>query len=335
MMIGLSNAMVTEPGAWTQTDHSTDAMNLIELQDWTTETSNDLDDSIPWSALIVVVFVAPIIALIGMVGNGIVLWFLGFRIKRNKFTVYILNLAIADILFLLSHMVALSFSILSILGYFHFNIETVISIIIFLYLFGYNTSQYFLTAISAERCLSILYPIWYHCQRPKHLSSILCAVLWALASLVAGIDYFICLDDMYFSENSENQLRSCRAVSFFIFLLTFLVFTPIMITSSLIILIKVWRSSLRRHPPKLYIIIVITVALFLASSIPFRVFLFICNYNQKFPSIIFFTCCILLSTINSCLNPLVYFCLGSRKRRRAKRSITEVLQGVFKDETES
>nr|XP_033776531.1 mas-related G-protein coupled receptor member H-like [Geotrypetes seraphini] len=333
MMMGLSNAMVTEPRAWAvEAGESTDAMNFIESLDWTTESSNDFENSIIWSILIV--FVAPVIALFGLVGNGIVLWFLSFRIKRNKFTVYILNLAIADFLFLLSYMVLMSVCILSLMGYLNFS-DTYVGVIAFLYLFGYNTSQCFLTAISTERCLSILYPIWYHCQRPRHLSSVLCTVLWAIAALVAGTDYFFCLDDTGFSEFPEKQLRICRIVSIVIILLTFLVFTPIMITSSLTLLIKVQRTSMRRHPPKLYIIIVITVALFLAFSTPFRVFLFLSNYNQTIPSMFFIGCCIMLSTVNSCLNPLVYFCFGRRSRRRAQRSLTEVLQGVFKDETES
>uniref|UniRef100_A0A452GUA8 G-protein coupled receptors family 1 profile domain-containing protein n=1 Tax=Gopherus agassizii TaxID=38772 RepID=A0A452GUA8_9SAUR len=42
-----------------------------------------------------------LICLFGLVGNRIVLWFLGFHIKRNPFAVYILNLAISDTFFLL------------------------------------------------------------------------------------------------------------------------------------------------------------------------------------------------------------------------------------------
>lgn len=37
-----------------------------------------------------------LLCLFGLLGNGIVLWLLGFHIKRNPFTMYILNLAAAD-----------------------------------------------------------------------------------------------------------------------------------------------------------------------------------------------------------------------------------------------
>ncbi|NXG12799.1 MRGRD protein, partial [Sakesphorus luctuosus] len=36
------------------------------------------------------------VSLCGLVGNGLVMWFLGFHMKQNPFTVYILNLAVAD-----------------------------------------------------------------------------------------------------------------------------------------------------------------------------------------------------------------------------------------------
>nr|KAF6438029.1 hypothetical protein HJG59_008721 [Molossus molossus] len=41
-----------------------------------------------------------IVALAGLAGNVVVLWLLGFRMRRNPFSVYILNLAGADCLFL-------------------------------------------------------------------------------------------------------------------------------------------------------------------------------------------------------------------------------------------
>ncbi|KAJ1080508.1 hypothetical protein NDU88_000707 [Pleurodeles waltl] len=48
-----------------------------------------------------------LISILGLIGNGIVLWFLCIRIKRNTYTVYILNLAVADFCLLLYLVVAL------------------------------------------------------------------------------------------------------------------------------------------------------------------------------------------------------------------------------------
>uniref|UniRef100_A0A452GXY0 G-protein coupled receptors family 1 profile domain-containing protein n=1 Tax=Gopherus agassizii TaxID=38772 RepID=A0A452GXY0_9SAUR len=106
------------------------------------------------------------ICLVGLVGNGMVLWFLGFPVKKEPFTIYILNLAIADFGFLLC-MVA--FLIIIIL-YLHMDFLVgfvVIEAIQWVALFIYNTGLYLLTDISIHRCLSVLYPIWYRCHIQK------------------------------------------------------------------------------------------------------------------------------------------------------------------------
>ncbi|XP_029431359.1 mas-related G-protein coupled receptor member H-like [Rhinatrema bivittatum] len=315
-MIRLSTAdpsPVTEPGAGTVEDwRLLDSMyNFISWEKYT-----DL--------------VSLFLSLFGLVGNGIVIWFLGFKIKRNKFTIYILNLAMSDFLFLLGN--SLMISLEQAWSYLLDIPLHVYKILNILYLFGYNTNQYLLTAISTERCFSILYPIWYHCQRPKHQSTILCAILWALASLVTAIEYFLCIDEFYFSWNPTMETNNCLAVSIFLCILTFLVFTPIMVTSSLMLLIKVQKSSQRRQPSKLYVIIVVTVALFLTCSLPSRVLLFIEYYHQEFFQDIFIWV-FLLSIISSCMNPVLYFYLGNCSRQRTTRSFKEALQQVFKDET--
>nr|XP_033775709.1 mas-related G-protein coupled receptor member H-like [Geotrypetes seraphini] len=317
-------SLMTEP--WTGTverPYFTDDMSPTE--DW--DSSEETTDNILSCFSI-------FISLWGLVGNGIIICFLGFRIQRNKYTIYILNLAVADFLFLLCSSVALLLN-LPLIAHHHFPHvpQQVHRVLHILYVFGYNTNQYLLTAISAERCLSILYPLWYRCWRPKHLSTALCAVLWALASLVTGIEYFFCTSTFYFPESPTLQAmkpRSCPAVSIFTGVLTFLVFTPIMVTSSLTLLIKVQTSSQRRNPPKFYIIIVFSVALFLTCSLSFRLFLFIENYYyHELLNDVVFDCFLLLSIFNSCINPVVYFYLGNC---RVRRPLKEVLQGVFKDD---
>lgn len=43
-------------------------------------------------------FLTVIIAVVGLAGNGIVLWLLAFHLHRNAFSVYVLNLSCADFL---------------------------------------------------------------------------------------------------------------------------------------------------------------------------------------------------------------------------------------------
>ncbi|XP_029431710.1 proto-oncogene Mas-like [Rhinatrema bivittatum] len=269
-----------------------------------------------------------LISLIGLVGNGIVLWFLGFRIKRNKFTVYILNLAMADFLFLLCYC-SLLICIFIVLEVFDIPMSVIVILQAF-FIFAYNTDLYLLTAISVERCLSVLYPLWYQCKRPKHQSSVVCGLLWALSCLLSSLESFLCKEE----DHEIGSYSSCeQGVFISLCVLNFLVFTPIMVFSSLTLLIRIWRTSQLQHPPKLYIVISATVVVFLAFAMPLRLASLLRYRHVDHPES-FEYISILCSSISCSFNPFIYFLVGSLSRKKAKDLLQGALQRVFKDETE-
>ncbi|KAG8133972.1 hypothetical protein E2320_011736 [Naja naja] len=106
-----------------------------------------------------------ILCCVGVTLNGIVIWLLGFQIKRNPFTVLILNLAIADFGFLIS------MAIFCIEIFIHFIPPGIPFQVLFsLFNFTYINGLFLLTAISIDRCVVVLFPIWHRCSRPKYLS---------------------------------------------------------------------------------------------------------------------------------------------------------------------
>ncbi|NXD71454.1 MAS protein, partial [Eolophus roseicapillus] len=108
----------------------------------------------------VFLFVCMGICVFGMVGNGIVLWFLGFQMKRNHFTVYILNLAVADcsllLLFFLLILAFFSRTLIYCLDYSVPFYSKCTEAVVFLSNFFVLCSLGLLTAISTERCVSVL-----------------------------------------------------------------------------------------------------------------------------------------------------------------------------------
>ncbi|XP_048661843.1 proto-oncogene Mas [Marmota marmota marmota] len=264
------------------------------------------------------------ISPLGLVGNGILLSFLCFRMRRSPFTVYITHLSIADIsllfcIFILSIDYALDYELSS--GHYY----TIVTLSV-TFLFGYNTGLYLLTAISVERCLSVLYPIWYRCHRPKHQSALVCALLWALSCLVTTTEYVMCID------SEEGHSRSdCRAVIIFIAVLSFLVFIPLMLVSSTILVVKIRKNTWTSHSSKLYMVIMVTIIIFLIFAVPMRVlYLLYYEYWSTFGNL--HNLSLLFSTINSSANPFIYFFVGSSKKKRFKESLKVVLTRAFKDE---
>ncbi|XP_012880003.1 PREDICTED: proto-oncogene Mas [Dipodomys ordii] len=262
---------------------------------------------------------------LGFVENGVLLWFLGFRMQRNPFTVYITHLSIADIsllfcIFILSIDYALDHELSSS----HYYTMVTLSVT---FLFGYNTGLYLLTAISVERCLSVLYPIWYRCHRPKHQSAFVCALLWALSCLVTTMEYIMCIDN-----EAERRSRSdCRAVIIFIAILTFLVFTPLMLVCSAILVVKIRKSSWPSRSSKLYLVIMVTIVIFLIFAMPMRL-LYLLYYEHWTAFRNLHNLSLLFSTISSSANPFIYFFVGSSKKKRFKESLKVVLNRAFKDE---
>ncbi|XP_069098136.1 proto-oncogene Mas-like [Pleurodeles waltl] len=261
-----------------------------------------------------------VVCLFGLVGNGIVAFFLAFRIKKNNFTIYILNLTVADFMFLLCTLF-LTFHITFVNVHQkalarHLDLNDVVKVVmsfVVACLFGYNTSLYLLTVISVERCLSVLYPIWYQCRRPKHQTAIVCCVTWMLSCLVTALECISCDKPMFVFEIQEYSARYsklCRAASVFTGLLSFLIFTPLMILSSVTLLIKVKRDSRKQQPSKLYVVIVATVVLFLMFGMPIRVMLQVEYKYETFLPLIVVEVSSLLSSINSSVNPFVYWFVG-------------------------
>ncbi|NWY90895.1 MRGRH protein, partial [Loxia curvirostra] len=97
-----------------------------------------------------------LICLCGLAGNGAVLWLLGFHIRRNPITVYILNLAVADFTFLLFMVPSSLLYLLEDVSYFPVVSLKYLRSLLLLSLLSYNMGLYLLTAISIERCSSIL-----------------------------------------------------------------------------------------------------------------------------------------------------------------------------------
>ncbi|XP_051005648.1 mas-related G-protein coupled receptor member X1-like [Acomys russatus] len=276
------------------------------------------------SPILALHFLALIIALVGLAGNITVLWLLGFRIRRKAISVYILNLALADSFFLCCQFMDSLLQIIDFYGvYVHRLGRDILGNTAFI---PYISGLSILSAISTERCLSVLRPIWYHCHRPKNMSAIICTLIWALSLGMSILDW-------YFSGFlSEVHRHSWENVDFivttFLFSLVMLLFG-----SSLALLVRVLCGSRRSPLTRLYITISLTVMVFLICGLPLGLYLFL-FYHLYHPLCHFYRVTTVLSCVNSCANPIIYFFVGSFRQRRQHRSLKMVLQRALEDTPE-
>uniref|UniRef100_A0A8D2CYP7 G-protein coupled receptors family 1 profile domain-containing protein n=1 Tax=Sciurus vulgaris TaxID=55149 RepID=A0A8D2CYP7_SCIVU len=266
------------------------------------------------------------ISLIGLAGNTSVIWFLGFRMRRNAFYTYILNLAAADLLLLCLHITYFLVEVL--VKIFHFSISTYGFIrtgASIFYIAGLNI----LSAISTERCLSVLWPIWYHCHRPRHTSAIMCALLWVLSMLLSILDRVYCF------HFKESEVDLCEKVN--ITLTAWVLFSfVVLLGSSLVLLGRMLCGSKQKPLTRLYVTILLTVLVFLLCVVPFGVSLFLLSWIKiPYETLnCLFLSSLVLSSVNSSANPIIYFFVGSFRQRLQARNLKLVLERALQDTPE-
>nr|XP_028594309.1 mas-related G-protein coupled receptor member H-like [Podarcis muralis] len=256
------------------------------------------------------------IFICGLVGNAIVIWFLCFIMKKNPITTYILNLAVADSCVLVTLALAISASFWDIGG-------VSFGLCIELFISTHVISLYLLTAISAEKCLSVVFPIWYRCHRLEHLSEIVCAFIWVMSILVFGIYHFFIS-----TENADVDIMICV-----IHTINSVFCTLVVVICTVILFIKFCCSLHRRQRGKFYTALLLALLFFLIFGVPLSVIITV-QYLLPDINIIMALFGVVSAVINSSVNPFIYFLIGREKTHRSREPLKVVLERVFSDKAD-
>ncbi|XP_043824672.1 C3a anaphylatoxin chemotactic receptor [Dromiciops gliroides] len=138
--------------------------------------------------------------LLGLPGNGLVLWVTGLKMKRTVNSIWFLHLTMADLLCCLS----VPFSLIHMVHQGHWPygwlLCKIIPSIIVLNMFA---SVFLLTAISLDRCAVVLQPIWCQNHRTVRMAFTSCAGIWVLA-------FAMCMPVFLYRETfTENNCTVC------------------------------------------------------------------------------------------------------------------------------
>uniref|UniRef100_A0A8D0BSN1 G-protein coupled receptors family 1 profile domain-containing protein n=1 Tax=Salvator merianae TaxID=96440 RepID=A0A8D0BSN1_SALMN len=251
-------------------------------------------------------FILLIVAIVGFVGNVVVIWFLIFIIKRTPITTYILNLAVADFSTLLSLVIVIALLFLG---------KMLFGVFIYVFISTSSASVYLLTAISAERCLSIVFPIWYRCHRLNHQSVVVCSLIWAIICVLCVI---------------RVLCYTTYIVNLLLCIVSVLICIPTVLICTVVLFLKVYCSLYRCKRGKFYTVLLIALLCFLVFGAPLNIVLCLVDHDYNFGDTML-PICILLCAVNSSVNPLIYFLCGRKKFRHSKEAFKLVLQRAFSD----
>ncbi|MGH0173719.1 UNVERIFIED_CONTAM: hypothetical protein FKN15_010617 [Acipenser sinensis] len=284
-----------------------------------------------------------IIFLLGVVGNGVVIWITGFKMTKTISTVWFLNLAIADFIFVAMRI----FSVVREMMQYQWPFgRMVCRLTYFVKYLNMFSSVFILMVISIDRCVLVNYPVFCRKHRTVKTSSVAISVVWAAAILLSSpymifTDVFLDIKNnqtkcTYTFGNGDINYKSREVLILYIvrfivgFVVPFVVITVSYVTIGWKVKGKNWAKTSR-----MFKIILITMVAFFICWLPYHIFTFLKRSSlPKCHLLLGYRLAASLAYFNSCLNPILYFFVGFCSRRNFPCSLLSVLKNAFSEDSE-
>ncbi|TFJ96520.1 acyltransferase [Platysternon megacephalum] len=271
-------------------------------------TANVLDQ------LSVAIFVVS--SLLGMVGNGLVVWVTCFRMRRTVNSVWFLSLALADLLYsLLLPFYAAATAAGNHWAFGNFLCKAVNSLL-FLSMFA---SVFQLTLISADRCLLVARPVWAQGFRTPRWAWGAASVAWLLAGAFSAPylvfrqvhargERCICINN--FGDGATRVVRK-RALIVVRFVAGFL--APLLVITACHAVVMLRAGHRGRRPNRMAKVVAAVVLSFFLCWLPYHIFNFLHSSPSNRAAIkVGSSLAFSLTCLGCFLNPLLYAFLGRR-----------------------
>ncbi|XP_069485148.1 fMet-Leu-Phe receptor-like [Ambystoma mexicanum] len=288
--------------------------------------------------------------ILGVPGNGLVIWVLGTRLKLTETTVLFLNLSLADLFYLLFIPLRVTYAAR--------HIDWPFGILLcktdfFLSFLNMYASVFLLAAISMDRCLLVAWPMWYRRYRSMRNSTVVCLVMWMMAiSLSAPYLFFadnrtlfnqsICFIN-YAPEEDEveaKSLRQWREPTMIVVRFVFAFFIPVVVIVACYTLIGLRVSKMRfTNQARVYRITSLTVLVFFVNWSPYQLFSLASLLRYREPVCLFhpsvfvgYPVVYAFAYVNSCVNPILYVFVGGGFTRKLTQPIAAIFERAFNEE---
>ncbi|XP_055051493.2 C3a anaphylatoxin chemotactic receptor-like [Misgurnus anguillicaudatus] len=301
--------------------------NLTELQ--TTISPIKMQEKSLLSIFMICIYFVTLV--VGVIGNGLVIFVTGYKMKTTVNSIWFLNLAIADFCFL-------SFLILNIVVAFDkstLNINKfIMACLTFDIALNMFASVFFLTVISVDRCLCTWFIVWVQNKRTLVKARIISVFVWILSiccSLPVGIARYVL--------NNESNINVYMSLVTYMFIVGFLIPFIIIASSYIAIGVRVKRLKTGNNFRPFRVVISVILAFFICWF-PYHVhklcLISAVKYNWSYSAIEklnnAFTFVECLAYLNSCLNPILYVFMCDEYKKKLKKSLLLVFDGAFTEE---
>ncbi|XP_075184430.1 chemerin-like receptor 1 [Anomaloglossus baeobatrachus] len=272
-----------------------------------------------------------VFSLLGIIGNGLVIWFGFFRIKKTVNVMWFLSLAIADFFFTLMTLAYIAQYLIE-------NSSTFFCKMLPLALYlNSSVSVLQLTVISVDRCICVVFPVWCHNHRRPRLAFIIVLVIWIISFAVA-IPYILYADLLETFTGTICRFDIARSTSIrktiFGFIFYFLLPFIIIVSCYIVIIRHMRRKRIFTSSKPFKAIAAIIVAFFICWFPSYLIYFFIIFRNNI--NVIYYGSfiAIVLIIVNSCINPILYVFIGRDFKEKCCGSFQATFQKAFIDDEE-
>ncbi|XP_026145993.1 C3a anaphylatoxin chemotactic receptor-like [Carassius auratus] len=301
----------------------------------TTVDTGDFVNKISIVLLIILIF-------LGTTGNSVVIWVAGLRMKPNVTNVWLVNLAIADLIFCMTRAISLSKKL------FFNNWPFGLFLCKFIGFFKYANmfcSVFLLAVISVDRALCVCHPVFTRERRTLFAARVVSVGVWIVAVIFSS-PYFV-YREVFLDKNNLSHCSlkekgaeagddSAKYIYYCIrficgFVLPFLVILICYILAA----IGIRRTRLSGKSRPLRILAVLVCAFFLCWA-PYHFIGLVKLVNEGNEGVkVALSMASKVAYFNSCINPVLYFCMGLDVRRRCNQSLSGIFHRALMEEGHS
>ncbi|KAM9353526.1 free fatty acid receptor 2 [Symphorus nematophorus] len=266
--------------------------------------------------------------LIGLPANLLALYAFSVKIHSKPLPtdILLLNLTVSDLLFL----IILPLKMHEAASGMKWNLPAFLcSITSFTFFSTIYTSSLLLMAVSVVRYIGVAYPIFYHKLHKPVYAIVICAVIWVISAAHCSITFIMQYHpDLYHNDSNicyenftDTQLRillPVRLEFFFVLCLIPLIICVFCYLNCIAILYSRPRIS-RMQKQKAIGMALGTLAVFLICVLPYNLSHLVGYFQKDSPKWRYYT--LLLSTFNTCIDPIIFYFSSSSFRCTSEKSI--------------
>ncbi|XP_066510868.1 chemerin-like receptor 1 [Hoplias malabaricus] len=272
------------------------------------------------------------ICILGIAGNGVVIWITGFKMKKSVISTLYLSLAISDLIFCCTLPFGVAHKIKNewVFGSFMCEFRY------FIKYFNMYSSIFILVIISLDRCVIVMFPVWVQNKRSIRkatLAVILSCVLSALLSIPMAIFRDIqdertkqCLRNY---RNDQNRTGTVISRFIFGFVIPFLI-----IVICYVVIVQKLKANQMGKFKRPFKTMTLVIAAFLICWLPYHTFALLqlkYKHSKMFVNI-GKVLGITLANANSCMNPFLYAFMGKDFKKQCYAILSKIENAIQEED---